>query len=266
MALAGLSDCIKQRFPDAVQEMRHCEKHGKYVALTLSKDSKPGGCPVCAQESTAQTVAEEIRQAKGEKAKARLEKEIPRRFQSKTFENYSVDVSPEAPEVLETVRAYAENFQENLAAGRSLLLIGKPGTGKNHLGMSLVRHLLLNGFSAQMMDASDLVYRVRATWGFQSPETEADVLRELTSLDLLIINELGVLFRTETEKMVLFRIINRRYETQRPSLVIGNVTREEAEAILGPTSYERLKEDGGRVLVLNWDSYRHRQDVPRPEN
>ena len=112
----------------------------------------------------------------------------------------------------------------------------------------------------RIMDASDLVYRVRATWRLQSEETEAAVLQELIKLDLLVINELGYLFGTETERRVLFRVINRRYEHQRPTIVMGNVDREEAKAILGTTSYSRLQEEGGQVLVFDWGDYRERRE------
>ena len=40
--------------------------------------------------------------------------------------------------------------------------------------------------------------------------------------DLLILDEVGVQFGSETEKMILFEIINGRYEQLKPTIVISN--------------------------------------------
>jgi len=256
MEPVAIFEPLKRHYPEAVQETRHCHVHGEYRALRLRPGAEFSDCPGCRLEETDRIDRMSAKERKESELQARLEKEIPKRFQAKTFENYSVDMNPQARDVRNAVRNYAENFQDNLACGRSLMLIGNPGTGKNHLAMSLVRAILKKGFSARILDASDLVYRVKSTWDRQARETEGEVIRELSKLDLLVINELGALFRTETEKRILFKVINRRYEDQLPTVIIGNVTRDEAKAILGLPAYDRLKEDGGQVLVLDWESYR----------
>ena len=43
--------------------------------------------------------------------------------------------------------------------------------------------------------------------------------------DLLILDEVGVQFGSETEKMILFEIINGRYEQLKPTIVISNLAR-----------------------------------------
>jgi len=263
MALVALFEILRQRYPDMVTETRHCPVHGKYQAISLSPGKPFSDCPDCRIEAIDRETIERIKGHDGrhdDRIKDRLEKEIPRRFRDKTFENYSVDVSPEAREVRDVVWNYAKNFRENRAKGRSLLLLGNPGTGKNHLAVALVRVVLLNGFNARIMDASDLVQRVKSTWNAQAGDAESKAIWYLSKLDLLVINELGALFNTEAEKKVLFRVINRRYEDLLPTVVIGNVNREEAEAILGRPVYDRFKEGGGQALVLDWASYRGNQE------
>jgi len=259
MALADLSEILKERYPEAIQETRFCSEHGEYQATSLGPGQPFSVCPDCRVEKMDRETLEGMKGYRETETKRRLEQEIPKRFQGKTFENFSVDCNIEARKVRDVVWNYAKNFRENLDKGRSLLLVGNPGTGKNHLAISLVRVLILNGFTAQIMDAPDLVYRVKSTWNAQGRESEGKALWEMSKLDLLVINELGALFKTEAERRILFRIINRRYEDLLPTFVIGNVTREEAKEILGAPTYDRLKEGGGQVLVLNWESYRDPQ-------
>ena len=73
--------------------------------------------------------------------------------------------------------------------------------------------------------------------------------------DLLILDEVGVQFGSETEKMILFEIINGRYEQLKPTIVISNL----ADALtdyLGERVVDRLREGGGRMLIFDWPSYR----------
>jgi DNA replication protein DnaC len=44
---------------------------------------------------------------------------------------------PKQRAVLERVQGYAENFRDHFKAGRSLVMVGRPGTGKTHLGFSV---------------------------------------------------------------------------------------------------------------------------------
>jgi len=256
MEPAVLSDLLKTSYPEITHENRLCGKHGSYLATQLASDLPFSDCPACNKEAKSRIDINEIAQRNAAAKEDQITREFPRRFRSKTFDNFDPSVDPKAPEILSTMRSYAENFSVNLDAGRCLLIIGGQGTGKNHLVNALARHIIIKGYSVRMLDASDMVYRVRNTWSLRTSETEADVLNELSKLDLLVINELGVLSQTESEKRILFRIINRRYEDQRPSIIIGNVTREEAQRILGLPSYDRLREDGGQVLVFDWQSYR----------
>jgi len=46
-----------------------------------------------------------------------------------------------------------------------------------------------------------------------------------------------------------------RYETFKPTILIGNVTMEEIEVLQGDRVIDRFKENG-QVLVFNWESFR----------
>ena len=89
--------------------------------------------------------------------------------------------------------------------------------------------------------------------------TEDQVLRYFVTPDLLVIDEVGVQFGTATEQLYLTEVINDRYEAMKPMILLSNLTLKQVEDTLGVRSMERFKENGGRVLVLNWASYRGRK-------
>lgn len=67
------------------------------------------------------------------------------------------------------------------------------------------------------------VRSVKETYAKGSGRTEAQALRDLVDPDLLILDEVGVQFGSDTEKLILFEIINGRYEASRPTIVISNL-------------------------------------------
>ncbi|NHX33749.1 ATP-binding protein, partial [Escherichia coli] len=85
------------------------------------------------------------------------------------------------------------------------------------------------------------------------------VIRIYTNPDLLIIDEVGVQFGSEAEKLILFEIINTRYERMKPTILISNQTREELGAFIGERVIDRMSDGGGCTLAFTWDSYRSRK-------
>jgi DNA replication protein DnaC len=62
----------------------------------------------------------------------------------------------------------------------------------------------------------------------------------------------------------LFGILNDRYQSQHPTIVISNLPvsaakgSESLETYLGTKGLDRLRENGGKVVVFGWESFRGR--------
>ncbi len=74
--------------------------------------------------------------------------------------------------------------------------------------------------------------------------------------DLLILDEVGVQFGSDTEKLILFDVLNERYERRRPTILMTNLTLEEVADFLGDRIIDRLREDGGEFIPFDWESHR----------
>ena len=78
----------------------------------------------------------------------------------------------------------------------------------------------------------------------------------LCSPDLLILDEVGVQFGSDAEKLILFEIINTRYQDMKPTILISNLTLVELGKYIGERVVDRMREGGGAILSFDWDSYR----------
>lgn len=150
----------------------------------------------------------------------------------------------------------AEGFDDSLTHGTSLLMCGKPGTGKSHLAAAMAQAVIKQGRSAVYTSVLRAVRSIKDTYRKDSDITEQAAINAYVLPDLLILDEVGVQFGSETEKMYLFEILNGRYESLKPTIVITNLSPSEVSAYLGERIVDRLAEGGGGTLVFDWESYR----------
>lgn len=237
----------------------HCEKHGEFTARNWVRNvwSK---CPACSAEFDAAEKAVIASRERVEKLAAWQARiggaGIPDRFQDRSLESF-VASTEEQKFALQSAKEYAAGFAGNAAlTGQSLIFVGKPGTGKTHLAVGIGMHLLRQGRPVLFTTVQRAIRRVRDTWSRESGETESQAVAALVFPDLLILDEVGVQSGSEFEKNQLFDILNERYETRRPTLLLSNLDVEGVRAYLGDRIFDRLREDGGRSIAFDWSSHR----------
>jgi len=69
-------------------------------------------------------------------------------------------------------------------------------------------------------------------------------------------DEVGVQFGSEFERQIMFDVLNERYEKRKPSILLSNIPPSELGTYLGDRVTDRLREDGGKMIAFDWESYR----------
>lgn len=248
------------RFMDQHETLSaNCAAHGDFKQLRIWVEysgrsaEKFSECPCCIQDKLAAAerrlkdlICTNLLNCAG----------IASRFADCEFSNYKA-VNADAAENLAVLRDYAGAWPQMFDQGTGLILTGKPGTGKNHLAVSLTKELIrMYQADVRMTSVMRIIRAVRRTWNKASDLTEDDVIREYTSRDLLIIDEVGVQMGSDSEKLILFEIINTRYENQIPTILLSNLPLPEISAVIGERLTDRMVEGGGATLVFDWESYR----------
>lgn len=247
--------------PDLGSRPATCPSHGPYTATgrMLGRREVWSGCPGCAEE--AQQAEREAQAQRMAEATARQREDaigaacIPARFRGLSFDTY-VASTPEQRAALAKVRDYVERFQEKCEQGRGLVLAGKPGTGKTHLAAAAMLALIGPRYWVQYTTCMGLIRMVRETWGKDSERTERQMVRMLgQEIDLLVIDEVGVQYGTESEQHILFEILDKRYAEMRPTLLISNQDKAGFTALIGERVADRLRQTHDWV-AFDWPSYR----------
>jgi DNA replication protein DnaC len=244
------------------QNLVTCEKHGDYTStllVTLMPSMKQvwSKCPIC-EKIRKHEELKATEAAQTAERQAYLEKQlngagIPLRYRGKTLDTYMTELEQQA-HVLNLAKSFAENFHQHEFNGTALIFSGRVGTGKNHLAIAIAQHIMKNK-TVFYISAIDAVRLVRETWKRNSVKTESQVLTEFANVDLLILDEVGVQYGTESEEIILFDIIDKRYRDLKPTIFLTNLSKGDMKSFLGERSFDRLREGGIWVDFL-WESYR----------
>lgn len=122
--------------------------------------------------------------------------------------------------------------------GPSLVLAGKAGRGKTWQAWGAVRALAVSGVHCRwrVLGASQLLASLRPRHGVDSE----DVFSGLESCEVLVIDDMGATKDSAWASEVFDRLINTRYEWQRPTLITTNVAPKLFEQEFGDRIASRL--------------------------
>jgi len=256
---------VKKMFqpPKESEGVACCNKHGDYKTTMIDfpgeKAPMPGPCPHCSVVQLDQQRELKTRQ-KMHALDHLLERSgIPKRFRNKSLDDYQ-PANDSQIKSLAVAKKYAENFDERLKAGGCLAFTGHSGVGKSHIACGIANSVIEKGFTALFVPVIEAVRAVKSTYSSKSKHTESQVIHRFTWPDLLILDEVGVQYGSDSEFLILTELINLRYMEMKPTIMISNLKLVDFEKLVGDRVVDRLYENGGMMLNINGDSYRRKNN------
>lgn len=237
-----------------------CDKHGVYQAsqfrMPLTESVVTSHCPTCSAEIRA---ADEQRRRETDQRNRQYQIAklfngscVPARFADRTLDSYAATTNGQK-RALEISRRFADGFTKG--QGASMVFCGKPGTGKTHLACGIARTLMENLHSALFLTVLSAIRHIKETYRQGSDRSESQAIDDLLSPDLLILDEVGAQLGSEHEKMLMFEVINERYQQCRSTILISNLNADELTAFMGDRVMDRFRESGA-VVAFDWASHR----------
>lgn len=143
-----------------------------------------------------------------------------------------------------------------LTQAQNLLIFGPSGVGKTHLAAAIGRRLTEQGMRVLFTKTTALVQQLQQA---NNAQKLAEAINKLDKFDLLILDDIGYVKKSEAETSVLFELISDRYE-RRSLLITSNHTFEQWDTIFPNTTMAVAATDRlvhhATVISINEPSYR----------
>ncbi len=165
--------------------------------------------------------------------------EIPRQYEHCTLADFDVTFRS-ATESLKRALMTAKRFVEQYPLEKEgMLLWGDCGTGKTHLAIAVLKELIQQkGTRCLYRGYSALLKQLQATYSRQIVAheetgvvlTEYSILRDVTDVEVLVLDDLGAEKSSEWTLSMLYHVINERYNQGRTTIITTNLPWDDPQA------------------------------------
>jgi len=139
----------------------------------------------------------------------------------------------------------------------NVCLVGQTGVGKSHIAQALGHRACLAGYKVLFTSADKMLTRLRAARADNSHER---CLARLGTIDLLIIDDLGLRGLAGEGPLDLYEIIRQRYERASTIITSNRAVEEWAplfrDPLLASAAIDRLRHHA-HIIEITGDSYRN---------
>jgi DNA replication protein DnaC len=204
--------------------------------------------------------------------------QIPRRYEHCAFENFDIRKDSRTGQPnrsLVAAKLYSEKLVEEYPTEFGLLFAGPTGVGKTHLGVAVLRELMVRkNVPCLYYDFLKLLKDIRDSYNPVSHTSELRVLGPVLDVEVLMLDDLAASDPTEWVRETLAHIISSRYNNKRVTLITTTLASERVRrsavrapsgdsipeidrslAQLGPTLSSRLYEMC-KLVEMRSDDYR----------
>lgn len=249
-----------------IEDMENCEKHGPYKKFYKRFDGKLkeyGFCPICRDEKIKEAEAKRKKENFESDLKLRLfESNIPKRYQGINIDTINLNYHKNKADnsrlsnTVQIIKKYLDTYPERLKNGASGFLCGECGTGKTMLACIMVENIMNQGYSAHYITAWQMIQEIRQGYKKDISESVPYFIKQYVDKSFLVIDEIGVQHGTDDERILLYQVIDGRYNEVKPTVLISNSMNPVDDGYLDLRTIDRLKDGGGFSITFTGESYR----------
>lgn len=174
---------------------------------------------------------------------------VPTRYASCSFDSFKY--TKETESVYNACKSIDHTFTSSLFIHST-----RPGTGKTHLAVSILRELCKNGALKKPIFVSSpfLFLEIKSTFNSENEDSEQKVIEKYTNCEFLFVDDIGVEKCSDWANQIWYMIIDSRYSQMKPTVYTSNLSIGEIASKIDPRIASRLA--SGIVLNLDAPDYR----------
>ena len=230
-----------------------CDIHGAFRTVRLL-GTDAATCPKCYREAQRQEAVEDAFKTRVQHLHA--VSNVPARYASTGFQGYRCTV-PSHAKAVETFGTFMRKVRDaqGAPAWGTILLTGGVGTGKTHLACALANNLVSRGVSVRYTTAQEMLSDIKRAYSTDGITESSQISRYVNDHYLLILDEADVQRGTDNDAGLIFAVVNGRYNSGKPMVVVSNQPVSMMPVFLGDRVASRLMENSTQI-ACDWGDYR----------
>lgn len=178
---------------------------------------------------------------------------LPKRYEGQRF----MAATDDQKAVRMTVKAFVDAVGQK-DGWCALILYGGVGTGKTLMASELAEAVIDKfDLSVRYCTAKQMISEIQASYSTEGKSEEGEILR-FVQYGLLILDEIDIKSDSKNAALLLQEVINRRYNEEKPVVVITNQTFDNLSQHVGDRIDSRLHENAF-VAAFTWEDFRKNQ-------
>lgn len=192
-----------------------CEKHGKVEGYYIETESeRKYVCEKCEAEEQEREQEEEIARQADLLRQERISRYKERNIEPEYWDKELKDFIPKTPEQKKALEAVKQMIAEK--SGK-VILLGNNGVGKTFLGSMAVKAM-----GGKILSMYEITTMIRQSYSVKAVKTELEIVQELASIPMLVIDEMGRSKGSEAELNWLSYILDKRHTRNLPFMLLTN--------------------------------------------
>lgn len=180
---------------------------------------------------------------------------IPEAYRAVSFQLDPRETPPSILQARDSILRWVERFAEARRAGHCLVIYGQPGTGKTRLACAIQLRVISEGYTA-IYTKESMIHK-RLLDADKAHQPVLPVIESYVAPELLVIDELGCQHgKPEARQERLKDIFDDRYTSDKPTVLVSNLTLPEIERHLGPMIWSRVSKKGFHSVAMYGPDYR----------
>lgn len=152
---------------------------------------------------------------------------------------------------------FVEKWNQVREEGLGFYIYGDSGRGKTALTVCVGKALLKNYIPVMFSSFIEIIKQIQSTYNDKSNMSEMSLIKELTRVPLLIVDDLGAERLNKFQNETIYYIIDTRYKEMMPTIFSSNYSLDELlEQGLEQRTVDRINEMSTAVMKLTGANYR----------